>query len=99
MPELGLGNLVACISLQVLPPSADQVSVMTFCLLRHSAWILPPGWVNRAGWMAPNDLLLATGPTRTQLLPRSGVISKWTRQPLSSVLLPHRMAPPGSWSG
>ena len=43
--------------------------------------------------MAPMAWPSLMGPVRTQERPRSGVASKWTRQPSSSVLEPARIVP------
>src|SRR6266487_4036493 len=99
MPELGFGRLVAFIAPQVLPSSFDQHSVTTFWRLRQRIWRRLFGWNKTVGWMAPNSCAELSGPVFVQVSPRSGVRSRWTRQPSCSVLEGQSNVPSANHTG
>src|SRR5262249_42566335 len=83
----------------VLPPSSDSVVKIFPCRVRPRACSLPPACVRMLGWMAESSLPSPSAGVACQVLPRSAVRSKWTRQPSCSVLLGQRRSPPGNCTG
>ena len=99
MPLSGLASDVAAIGPQLWPPSVDQQAATTRCRVRQRTCIRPSGQVRMHGWIAPNSRQEFKGPIFCQVCPRSGVRSRWARQPRCSVLDGQRMTPPGSATG